>query len=180
MHPKKGIELLIQTFRRILENYPLQNWRIVLAGTGDKHYIKHLKKVIYENRLNDYVLWSGWLSGPMKIAALTEAEIVVLLSRQENFGLTLIEALARKTPVLISDQVNLSNIIDEYKVGWVTSLEIDDIYSKLVVAMLNSDERKRRGQRGYALVRHHFVWSRIIPKLIYHYEESMRTFPLNV
>ena len=70
-------------------------------------YVQSLKQLARENRVEDHILFPGWLEGAEKVSALRSAELLALASHQENFGLCVVESLACGVPVLVSTQVNL-------------------------------------------------------------------------
>ena len=77
-----------------------------------------------QKRAGRNVIFTGMLEGSMKWSALKAAEVFVLPSHQENFGLSVVEALACGTPVLISDRVNIWREIEADGAAYV---EHDDL-----------------------------------------------------
>ena len=99
LHEKKGCDLLIEAFRRVAP--PM---RLVLAGPcGDAALLQRLQTMAADAA----VTFTGPLYGEEKWGALAAAEVFVLPSHQENFGIAVAESLASGTPVLISDRVNI-------------------------------------------------------------------------
>jgi glycosyltransferase involved in cell wall biosynthesis len=177
IHPKKGLELLLRTFMELIVQKEFEQWQLVIAGDGEPAYIESLKRVVRESQAEDNVIFPGWLEGPEKFSALHSAELLVLPSLQENFGLCVIESLACGVPVLVSTQVNLSSQIAAARAGWVTSLTQDDLKATLETAMQHKDERERRGLAGKDLVRQCFSWSVISRQLIALYKSTFRKEP---
>jgi glycosyltransferase involved in cell wall biosynthesis len=102
---KKGIDLLLQSIARNIHNY--RNHAFVIAGPGKDSYVSHLKMMAAELGLTDQIIWPGPLYGELKWAAIRNADAYVLPSHQENFGISVVEALACGTPVLITNKVNI-------------------------------------------------------------------------
>src|SRR5690606_19926978 len=96
---------------------------LVLAGPGEADYIDQMKHRVSEHGMDDRVVWTGMLRGEDRIGALASADLFVLPSHQENFGIAVVEALAAGTPVLISDQVNIANELVMAGVGQSLPLE---------------------------------------------------------
>lgn len=119
IHEKKGCDLLIDAFARIASKYP--NARLVIAGPGDEGIIEALKREVHAHGIESQVVWTGMLSGALKWAALRAAEVFVLPSHQENFGIAVVEALASATPVIITDRVNIWREVAESGAGIVVS-----------------------------------------------------------
>src|SRR6059058_3013189 len=82
------------------------------------------------------------LYGADRVAALVDADLFVLPSYQENFGIAVIESLAAGTPVVISDQVNIHRQISENQLGGVAKTDVSALASALSRWM--SDEQLRR------------------------------------
>jgi len=68
--------------------------------------------------LGDKVMFTGMLTGEKKLAALVDADIFVLPSRSENFGIAVAEAVACSTPVVVSPQCGVASIVRD-RVGLV-------------------------------------------------------------
>ena len=77
-----------------------------------------LKALARRRGLNGDALFVGWLEGDRKYAALKDASLLAMPSYQENFGISLIEAMACGVPVLVSPHVNLAPEIEKAGAGW--------------------------------------------------------------
>lgn len=107
LHPKKNIEALLHAHGRWTAEDPAAP-RLVIAGPGlESAYGKGLLRLAGQVCPAGSVLWPGMLTGPVKFGALRGCETFVLASHQENFGISVAEALACGRPVLISDKVNI-------------------------------------------------------------------------
>jgi len=165
LHPKKGLELFLDVFLDVVQRDGLGRWRLVVAGDGDPAYVDTLRRLVRERDGADRVVWTGWLEGEAKTAVLQGAQLFVLPSRQENFGLAVMEALACGVPVLISDHVNVADEIEAVGAGWVVPLERADLAKALEEALRGGDERANRGLAGRALVSRRFRWAGIAGEL---------------
>jgi glycosyltransferase involved in cell wall biosynthesis len=105
IHPKKGCDLLIEAFAKVLAKY--SEWHLVIAGPDQMGWQRKLCHRAEELGIASRITWTGMISGAMKWGALRAAEVFVLPSHQENFGIAVAEALAVGTPTLISDKVNI-------------------------------------------------------------------------
>jgi glycosyltransferase involved in cell wall biosynthesis len=105
IHPKKGCDLLIEAFAKVLRQQP--SWHLVVAGPDQVGLQEHLNYRAAQLGIAPRITWTGMLGGAMKWGALRAAEIFVLPSHQENFGIAVAEALAVGTPALISNKVNI-------------------------------------------------------------------------
>lgn len=119
--PKKGVDLLINSLDSICrksENVKMEIPHIVIAGPGgDTEYGRFIlelaasvsaatKRDLAPN-LHLHFHFTGMLVGDSKWGALYGCEAFVLASHQENFGISVVEALACSKPVLISNKVNI-------------------------------------------------------------------------
>lgn len=151
IHPKKGYELLIESFGALKRQGTFSDWHLIFAGDGDAVYVDQLKKLAESNGLNGDVRFVGWLEGERKFQALKASALLALPSYQENFGISLVEAMACGVPVLVSPQVNLAPEIATAGAGWVTPSNPQTLTETLKEALGNEQERHRRGHNGRKL-----------------------------
>jgi len=177
LHPKKNMELLLEAFLALVKKSEFETWRLVIAGDGETEYIASLKRLTQVLGGNGKVLFTGWLGGAHKAAALREAALLALTSRQENFGLCVVEALACGVPVVVSDRVNLATEIENAGAGWVTTLEKTNLERVLAEALCDEGERRRRGLAGLDLVERQFSWSKVADELNLLYRSVVRKAP---
>ena len=165
LHPVKGLELFLEVFLEVTRREEFQHWRLVVAGEGEAGYVADLKRLVRERGGQDRVLFAGWLEGAEKVAVLREAALLALPSHQENFGLSVVEAMACGVPALLSTQVNLAAEIQDARAGWSVSLERGALLETLAQALREDSERIRRGRAGRELVRRRFLWSAVAVEL---------------
>lgn len=104
INEKKGVDLLIKAYldlKKSQNNLPA----LVIAGPDADTIFGKQMKTLAQNDPNIY--FPGMLSGDSKWGAFYGAEVFILPSHQENFGIAVVESLACGRPVLISDQVNI-------------------------------------------------------------------------
>jgi glycosyltransferase involved in cell wall biosynthesis len=122
IHPKKGVDLLVEAHREILKTETLKTGftDLVIAGPGwDSEYGKRIRELGAGSRERGAIHAVGMLEGDAKWGALHGCEAFVLPSHQENFGIAVVEALGCGRPVLISDKVNIWREISEDGAGLV-------------------------------------------------------------
>jgi len=95
--------------------------------------------------------------------------LFALTSHQENFGITVIEAMASGLPVLISDQVNIHKQITEATAGEVIPVSVSATTSALEKWMSDENLRLQAGQRGRQFALARFDWMNIARQWITHY-----------
>ncbi len=133
IHEKKGCELLLRAFASLCAEWSAdgddqRNIHLVMAGPcADESYLAKLRAIADFSAAGGEmpITWTGMLTGDYKWGALLAADALVLPSHQENFGFSVVEALACQTPVLISDKVNIWREILEDRAGLVESDDLE-------------------------------------------------------
>lgn len=122
IHEKKGCDLLLKAFSKVADQDPTLH--LVMAGPDQTGWQARLVELAVSLGIADRITWTGMLKGQAKWGALRAAEVFVLPSHQENFGIVVAEALAVGTPVLISNKVNIWREIEGMNAGLI---EDDDL-----------------------------------------------------
>jgi glycosyltransferase involved in cell wall biosynthesis len=124
IHPKKGIDLLIDAYIKIFRYYLAIKEtdklpKLMIAGPGlQSGYGKSLQLLISQfPEVKSSIYFTGMLSGDAKWGAIYCCEAFILPSHQENFGIAVVEALSCRKPVLISNQINIWKEIIENNGG---------------------------------------------------------------
>lgn len=151
---KKGLDLLLPAFKKVLSN--ISGVKLIIAGDGDQSLQADLKLETEKLGIADHVLWTGFLSGDVRLAAMAKATIFCLPSRSENFGMALLEAMASRLPCVSTDQVALSVEAAREDAVCMTSVDAEPVADALI--LLLQDERRRKELAARALeyaARHH-------------------------
>jgi len=127
IHEKKGLDLLLHAFHEILPAAKT-SFHLVIAGPHDTPYGIRMQGLCQQLGLDLHVTWPGMLSGDVKWGAIRSADVFILPSHQENFGISVVEALACRVPVLISNKVNIWREIASDQAGLI---ENDDLAGTL-------------------------------------------------
>ena len=174
LHPKKNLKSLVRAFLEATGENGLRPWRLVIAGDGAPAYVDELKRAAREEGGDGRVVFTGWLEGEAKAAALKEAALLAMPSHQENFGLSAVEAMACGVPVVVSDRVNLAPEIEAAGAGWVVSLSDGALRQALDAALRDPEERAGRGDAGRRLVTERFTWPVVAGRLVDLYRSILR------
>jgi glycosyltransferase involved in cell wall biosynthesis len=129
IHPKKGCDLLIRAFADSAKINP--SLHLVMVGPDQVGWQKELMQLAQDCGIQERITWTGMLTGAEKWGVLRAAEVFVLPSHQENFGIAVAEAMAVGTPVLISDKVNIWREIADSRSGFVASDTLEGTESLL-------------------------------------------------
>jgi glycosyltransferase involved in cell wall biosynthesis len=100
VHVKKGVELLIDAVTELRGGGECLDVSFIVAGEGDKEYREGIQRRIVERELQDVVKLVGGIYGEQKWMAYRNADVFVLPTFSENFGIAIAEALASGTPVI--------------------------------------------------------------------------------
>ncbi len=166
IHPKKGIEFLLEALSRNSDNMILK-----IAGTGEEQYINELKQRANALGIGDKVEWLGWKNREEKFIELMNADLFVLISHNENFANVVIESLHVGTPVLVSDKVGLASFVDRENMGWVTDLNADAVAERLQHICRQKDTLQWIQQHSPAVIAGLFSPQRLIQQYIQYYEQ---------
>ena len=156
-HPKKGLDLLIHAFAKL----NLKNSHLVLAGDGELNYLTYINNLIKKLGLGDRVLITGYLSEVDKLSALSSADLFILPSYGENFGLAVVEAMACGLPVIISDQVGIFREVHDASAGLVIPCDAEKISDAILKISLLPDAGKSIGLNGAKLVSDKFTLAKM-------------------
>ncbi len=173
IEPKKGLDLLIPALEIILASGI--EFHFILAGSNpqDADYETRIKLKIQNSSLSKYTTIAGFVSGDRKNELLTNADLFVLPSYYENFGIAVAEAMAAGVPVAISDRVHISEDIQQAEAGWVGPLEVRAIANSIESALLDPQERQRRGVNAKEYAKKHYNWEAIAQQTIDAYQQIL-------
>jgi glycosyltransferase involved in cell wall biosynthesis len=168
IHPNKGLDILLPAWRAVQDRF--QEWRLVVAGSdrgyyGESGYLEKLKALVKKLELKriDFV---GEKRGADKIRTYQSAELFVLPSYSENFGLTVAEALAAGTPAIVTRGAPWAGLV-ERGAGWWIDVGIDSLAACLEKALsLSSTELREMGMRGREWMEAEFSWERIGARMV--------------
>ena len=115
---KKRLELLIDAFCDFQKEN--KDFYLAIIGSRDENYFEKLKNKIKELNLEDKVILNGeTITGDLKIALYQNAWCFVLPSISENFGYVVVEALACKVPVIVSENIGLNELLLKYNIDLI-------------------------------------------------------------
>lgn len=149
IHPKKGLELLIEAVSR-LKGKKIQ---VIIAGEGEEDYIFSLEKLIKRKKVENEVQLIGGVYGNEKWELYKKADLFVLPTYSENFGLVITEALAAGVPVITTQGTPWMEL-ETNNCGWWIELNEDNLTHTLEKAIsMDPYALREMGQRGRQLVK---------------------------
>ena len=157
IHKIKGLDLLVKAFANLLRK--LDNVKLVIVGPDDG-FLSALKRQIKDLKIGDRILFTGPLYDGDKLKVYVDADVFVLPSVYETFPVTVLEAWASGTPVIVTDKCGIANIID--KVGYVVEYDKDQLQSAIFKVLSDEGLRRRFGEEGRRLVREELSWDKVV------------------
>jgi glycosyltransferase involved in cell wall biosynthesis len=158
IHPIKGLERLMAAWARVEKTHP--NWRLRVIGPSDSGYAAKLQDLARSLGIGRLSI-EGPVYGDAKHAVLRAADLFVLPSLNESFAVTVGEALAAGTPVIVSKGVPWRGLETE-GCGWWINHGIEPLAEALTKAMAMPPEALSAiGAKGRAWIARDFSWERI-------------------
>ena len=165
IHPKKGIENLIEAWLNIEVDIK-KGWRVDIVGNGDKEYIGELKRIITKEKLQEEIFILPPVFGLKKVRLYREASLFVLPTFSENFGVVIAEALASYTPVITTKGAPWEDL-ESYNCGWWIEIGVNPLISALEVAMSCSNEDIiEKGKNGRKLIEEKYSIASVAKKML--------------
>jgi glycosyltransferase involved in cell wall biosynthesis len=163
LHPKKGVSELIGAWRQV-RGVEL-GWHLIVAGGDIDGYGKRYASEIETAGLSDSVTLCGRLDGERRSCALWNAELSVLPTYTENFGMAVAEALAHGVPVITTRQAPWGEVA-ERECGWWIETGADALAEALGSALaMAPDTLESMGRRGRELVAERYSWDAAAGKM---------------
>lgn len=162
-YPNKGLELLIQAVARLKNSG--RELKLILAGKGDPSYEMKLKNLIQQEGVAGQILWVGFLGEAEKAVWFAKADVFVLPSDHENFGISAVEAMACGLPVIVSDQVGISEEIVSSKAGLIIERNESQLIAAIEHFINNPKDIEQIGTNAQKLAEEKFRWPQIADQL---------------
>jgi glycosyltransferase involved in cell wall biosynthesis len=163
IHPKKGLDSLLRAWKAVETLRP--EWRLRIAGPAEGGHDTQLKRLAAELGLTRATI-EGPVYGEDKTRAYRDASLYVLPTLNENFGVTVAEALAAGVPVIATKGAPWKGL-DEEQCGWW----IDSGPERLSAAVLRAtgmpeQELLAMGERGRAWMKRDFSWEHVAEDML--------------
>lgn len=168
IHPKKGLEYIVGSWIKYANQYP--EWDMIIAGPiyDDKYYENILNEVSISG-LNERFHFFGMAKGRVRLDCFAASNLFVLPSHTENFGMSIVEAMASKIPVITTTGTPWSEI-KEMGAGWWVELNQSNIDSALVSALECDQSRMTAmGEIGLKIAKN-YTWEMQAEKMKVLYE----------
>ena len=175
---KKGLDMLIPVWENIVKKHP--DTILVIAGPDNLDYGKYVRWLVSQSACKENILFTGNVEGEYRLALYSIADVFVLPSYSENFGIVIAEALACEVPV-ITTKATPWHEIEENDCGRWVAVDKNSIYDNLDDLLYKTnEERKAMGKRGKKLITQKYTWDIAAKKMItvYHAMLNNEEIPL--
>lgn len=170
IHPKKGLPLLLEAWDRLRPKC----WHLRIAGPNEQGHSEEIVSDIVARGLTESVSIIGPCYGEKKRRLLATADLFILPTYSENFGIVVAEALGHETPVLTTRGAPWHALVSE-RCGWWVEPNVDALTAGLHEALATpSVELRAMGRRGREFVRRSFSWPSVAARMIEVYETTLR------
>ncbi len=156
VHPKKGVSELLRAWGELAPRFA--DWHLIVAGPDPDGYGETTRLEALEQGIADRVTFTGMIAGAEKECVLGHADLFVLPTHSENFGIAIAEALAHGVPVITTTGAPWSEL-RETRSGWWIDLDQQALVGALDSALrLPSSGLREMGARGRALMEQKYSW----------------------
>jgi len=163
---KKGFDVLLRAVAQLPDPHA---YRLVLAGDGPDR--DNLTKLAAELGIRDRVDFPGWLEDVTPL--LDQADVFVLPSRHEPFGIVVLEAMARGTAIVSTRTEGPVTILDE-TTGWLCAIDdAADLAAQLTDAIENDAARRERAGQALARYRERYYVDAVLPQMEAGYRQAL-------
>ncbi|MBW4509731.1 MAG: glycosyltransferase [Scytonematopsis contorta HA4267-MV1] len=161
LHPKKGLDYLIPALGKLTHH----RFTFIIAGSGSPDYEAEVKSLLASHGIQNRTHFAGFVKGEIKDLFLQGSDLFALTSYSENFGVSVLEALAAGLPVLVTPGVALAELVTEKNLGYVAEMNIEEITKTLKQVLENPDEAQHTAQHARQLISECYTWDRIASSL---------------
>ena len=167
LNPSKGIKELIKIWNEI----DLKNWCLNIAGIIENNeYYESLLHLSKEKIKTKQIKFIGPVYGLEKEKIFSSSDLFISLTKSENFGISILEALAYKIPVLTTMD-SPWELIEKESIGWWVPNNKKLIKKALIEASsLSKNELKKKGEISFSIARDFFSWNKLALKYIKEYQ----------
>ena len=166
--PEKGVNVFLGAVEKVLETKP--KTKFVIAGEG--WHRNELERITKELKITNRVLFTGYLPEEDFLAYFNVADILVVPSTYEPFGIVALEGMATNTPIIVSDVGGLSEIVDHQWTGMKVPPDNSNSLSDAIIRLL--DDEKLGNQivtNAIEKLKHVYDWYIIADHTIKVYEQ---------
>lgn len=158
IHKIKGLDILLSAWYAVQDRFP--DWELRIAGPDNDGYLEEMQKLARHLHLNR-IEFTGPVYGEAKWQLYGEADLFVLPSYSENFGMSVAEALAAGTPAIVSQGAPWEGL-EAHDAGHWIEMGVDPLVTSLERLMARpAEDLIEMGLHGREWVARDFSWQRV-------------------
>lgn len=162
IHPIKGLDMLLPAWRAVQDRF--SEWRLRIVGPDNSGYLAKMQQLASELELQR-IEFAGPLHGEAKWRAYAQADLFVLPTYSENFGISVAEALAAGTPAIVTKGAPWRGLANQ-GAGWWIDIGVDSLVACLEDALSQSSiDLAEMGQRGRGWMAAEYSWPHIAQQM---------------
>lgn len=168
-----GIDILIKSFKQIVDKHGDKGLKLLIVGAGSKE--SEYKNLVKELALQDKVVFTGKVDFIKVPEYHNMIDIFVNVSRNESFGVAVLEASACEKPVIATDIGGLKEVVVNNETGFLIEPEnINKVAEAMEKLLLNKNLRDEMGKKGRKFVKEKFEFSSNVDDTISVYEQFIK------
>jgi len=170
IYPVKALDRLIQAFAMVPPEVR-RGWRLRLVGPDQAGHMESLELIVKSLKLEGCVEFTGPRFGEELNAEYDSCDCLALVSHTENFGATVVDAMAHGKPVITGDKTPWREVV-ERGCGWRVSNDPERLSAAIAEMMaMSDDERRQIGANGRRFVEEKYTWAAVVKEMMKGYEE---------
>lgn len=173
LDPKKNVENLLKAFAAVAAQR--NDLALVIAGNGLPDYVRSLKTLARELGIEPHMVWLGHVEGAQKDAAFAAADLFVLPSLSENFGIAAVEAMQHGLPCVLGQGVSIAMQVQDVGAGIAVSPDPEAISRALQELLSDGGRRKEMGEKARTFALQEYSTKAMTDRLIELYERIVAT-----
>lgn len=165
-----GIDRLIYVFKKLINKYPSLPLKLLIVGKGSLK--NELLELVKKNNIGNYVVFTGAISHNLVPIYHQMLDVGVYLSREESFGVAILETCSVAKPVVVSKVGGLPEVVVDKETGFVVNSD-EEAFLALEKLVLSEELRTKMGQMGRERVVREYDWNKNVDQMIDIYKEIL-------
>lgn len=163
IHPNKGLDMLLPAWQAVQNRFT--DWQLRIVGPDERGYLPQMQKLASDLSLKR-IEFVGSMYGKKKWQVYGEADVFILPSYSENFGMSVAEALATGKPAIVSKGAPWEGL-ETHQAGWWIDIGVDPLVACLEEVLAQTPEQlTNMGLRGREWMQTEFSWGNIAEMMV--------------
>lgn len=165
--PRKNVELIVKAFVQLkIKNEDYKDVQLVIVGKGDLKYIQKCRDLIPKD-IENSIVWYSFVKNAQLKFVYKAADIFLLPSVQEIFGMVLLEAMYFSLPVISSNSAGAETLIKNEENGIILeNFLVDSWAEKMNYILDNYEVAMQYGEEAKQTIEREFLWDKVAEKMI--------------